>query len=69
MRVALAQIVSGIDPERNLGLVRDAATRGAAAGARMVVLPEATMCAFGVSLAPIAQPLNGPWADAVRESG
>jgi predicted amidohydrolase len=67
VRVALAQIVSGIDPERNLGLVRDAATRAAAAGARMVVLPEATMCAFGVSLAPIAQPLNGPWADAVRE--
>ncbi len=25
------------------------------------------MCAFGVSLAPIAQPVNGPWADAVRE--
>jgi predicted amidohydrolase len=31
-----------------------------------VVFPEATMCAFGVSLAPIAEPLDGPWATAVR---
>jgi predicted amidohydrolase len=31
-----------------------------------VVLPEATMCAFGVSLAPVAQPLDGPWASGVR---
>ena len=37
--------------------------QAAAAGARMVVLPEATMCAFGVSLAPVAEPLDGPWAD------
>lgn len=67
MRIALAQIVSGIDPQRNLDLVRDAAGQAAAAGARVVVLPEATMCAFGVSLAPIAQPLDGPWATAVRD--
>lgn len=66
MRIALAQIVSSIDPARNLGLVADAAEQAAAAGARLVVLPEATMCAFGVSLAPIAEPLDGPWADAVR---
>jgi len=64
--VALAQIVSGIHPERNLALVADAARDAAAAGARMVVLPEATMCSFGVSLAPIAQPLDGPWASGVR---
>ncbi len=66
MRIALAQIVSSIDPTRNLGLVADAAQQAAEAGARIVVLPEATMCAFGVALAPIAQPLDGPWADAVR---
>jgi len=66
MRIALAQIVSYIDPQRNLGLVDDAARQAAAAGARLVLLPEATMCAFGVSLAPIAQPLDGPWAQAVR---
>lgn len=66
MRIALAQIVSTIDPARNLVLVRDAAGQAAAAGARLLVLPEATMCAFGVSLAPIAEPLDGPWATAVR---
>jgi predicted amidohydrolase len=66
VRIALAQIVSGIDPARNLDLVRDAAGQAAAAGARIVVLPEATMCAFGVSLAPVAEPLDGSWADAVR---
>ena len=66
MRVALAQIVSSIDPARNLRLVADAAERSAAAGAALVVLPEATMCAFGVSLAPIAEPLDGRWATAVR---
>ena len=67
MRIALAQIVSSIDPERNLGLVADAAREAAKAGARIVVLPEATMCAFGVALAPVAQPLDGPWASAVRD--
>src|SRR5262249_24586959 len=29
--------------------------------------PEATMCRFGVPLAPVAQPLDGPWANAVRD--
>ncbi len=66
MLVALAQIVSSVDPSRNLTLVADAARRAAEAGARMVVLPEATMCAFGVALAPVAEPLDGPWATAVR---
>lgn len=66
MRIALAQIVSGIDPRANLTLVESAARDAALAGARVVVLPEATMCAFGVSLAPIAEPLDGPWATAVR---
>jgi deaminated glutathione amidase len=31
-----------------------------------VVFPEATMCRFGVPLAPIAEPVDGPWADGVR---
>ena len=66
MRIALAQIVSSIDPQRNLALVADAATQAAKAGARIVVLPEATMCSFGVALAPVAEPLDGPWANAVR---
>jgi deaminated glutathione amidase len=67
MRIALAQILSGTDPGQNLELVREYTVRAADAGAKLVVFPEATMCRFGVPLAPIAQPLNGPWADSVRQ--
>ncbi|MCK0175720.1 carbon-nitrogen hydrolase family protein [Mycolicibacterium sp. F2034L] len=66
MRIALAQIASTTDPARNLDLVEDATRRAADAGARLVLFPEATMCRFGVPLAPIAEPLDGPWADRVR---
>ncbi len=66
MRIAVAQILSGTDPDNNLHLVRDYAGRAAEAGARLVVFPEATMCRFGVPLAPIAEPVDGPWADGVR---
>src|SRR6478736_4943465 len=55
MRVALAQIRSGTDPSANLGLVEDYTRRAADAGARLVLFPEATMCRFGVPLAPIAE--------------
>ena len=66
MRIALAQILSGSDPTANLELVREHARRAADAGARLVVFPEATMCRFGVPLAPIAEPIDGPWAHGVR---
>ncbi len=66
MRVALAQILSGTDPAANLQLVREYTGRAADAGATLVVFPEATMCRFGVPLAPIAEPIDGPWADGVR---
>lgn len=66
MRIALAQILSGSDPAANLELVRKYSAQAAAAGARLVVFPEATMCRFGVPLAPIAEPVDGPWADGVR---
>jgi predicted amidohydrolase len=66
MRIALAQILSGSDPAANLRLVREYAGRAADAGARVVVFPEATMCRFGVPLAPIAEPVDGPWANGVR---
>ncbi len=67
MRIALAQILSGTDPAANLRLVGDYSVRAAAAGARLVVFPEATMCRFGVPLAPIAEPVTGPWVDGVRD--
>jgi predicted amidohydrolase len=66
MRIALAQILSGTDPAANLQLVREYTARAADAGATLVVFPEATMCRFGVPLGPIAEPVDGPWADGVR---
>jgi predicted amidohydrolase len=66
MRIALAQIQSGAEPEANLGLVEEYTRRAADAGASLVLFPEATMCRFGVPLAPIAEPLDGSWASGVR---
>lgn len=66
MRIACAQISSGTDPAANLTLVADWTRRAADAGARLVVFPEATMCRFGVPLGPVAEPLDGRWADGVR---
>jgi deaminated glutathione amidase len=59
MRIALAQILAGTEPAANLGLVEDYTRLAADAGARLVIFPEATMCRFGVPLAPIAEPLDG----------
>ncbi len=66
MRIALAQVVSTADPSANLHLVSSAVRDAAEAGARLLVLPEATMCRFGVPLGPVAEPLDGPWAGGVR---
>ena len=67
MRVALAQISAGTDPVANLDLVSEYSRRAVEAGAQLVVFPEATMCRFGVPLAPVAEPPAGPWASRVRE--
>jgi predicted amidohydrolase len=66
VRIALAQIITGRETERNLDLVRDYARRAKDGGAELVVFPEATMRAFGNSLLDIAEPLDGPWAAEVR---
>lgn len=66
MRIALAQIITGRETERNLDLVRDYARRAKDGGAELVVFPEATMRAFGNSLLEVAEPLDGPWAAEVR---
>jgi predicted amidohydrolase len=68
MRIALAQILSGTDPTANLQLVREYSRQAADAGAKLVVFPEATMCRFGVPLGPVAEPVDGPWADGVRRA-
>lgn len=66
MRIALAQIRSGTDPAANLDLVDRYSRQAADAGAALVLFPEATMCRFGVPLAPVAEPRDGRWADGVR---
>ena len=66
MRVALAQLSSTTDPLANLALVREYVDRAARDGAELVVLPEATMHSFQRSPAEAAEPLDGPWANAVR---
>ena len=62
----VAQIQSGTEPAANLEQVGDYTRRAADAGASLVLFPEATMCRFGVPLAPVAEPVDGPWADGVR---
>jgi predicted amidohydrolase len=66
MRIALAQLLSSPDPASNLRLVEDYTQRAADDGAALVVFPEAMMCRFGTPLTPVAEPVDGPWADGVR---
>ncbi|KWX66731.1 carbon-nitrogen hydrolase family protein [Mycobacterium sp. NAZ190054] len=67
MRIALAQIRSGTDPTGNLALIEEYTGRAAEAGASLVLFPEAAICRFGVPLARVAEPFDGPWATAVRD--
>jgi predicted amidohydrolase len=67
MRIALSQIVADPDPAANLTTIKSATKEAASKGARVVVFPEATMACFGVPLGPVAEPLDGPWAGAVRD--
>jgi predicted amidohydrolase len=68
LKIALAQVTSTVDPAENLAMLDRYTARAAALGARLVVFPEAMMrCFGGGSLSEIAQPLDGPWATAVRE--
>jgi predicted amidohydrolase len=67
MRIALAQIVSTPDPERNMRTVAHQTRKAAASGAQLVLFPEATMIRLGTDLARVAEPLDGPWAESVRK--
>ncbi|KQU06820.1 hydrolase [Rhodococcus sp. Leaf7] len=66
MRISLAQITASRDPQENIDLVRSSVHDAVDAGARLCVLPEATMRRFGGSIVDVAEPLDGPWATAVR---
>ncbi|GAB2973363.1 carbon-nitrogen hydrolase family protein [Amycolatopsis acidiphila] len=65
LRIGLSQVTSSEDPAENLELIRAEVARAAAEGARVVVFPEAAMVRFGVSLKPLAEPVDGPWAKSV----
>jgi predicted amidohydrolase len=67
LRVAVAQILSGSDPEENLELVATHTANAAEQDAQLVVFPEATMRRFGLPLAEIAEPLDGPWSQQLRK--
>lgn len=67
MKIALAQVLSTSDPQRNLVMVRDYAKQAKEAGASLVVFPEAMQIAFGNDLARNAQALDGPWATLIRQ--
>ena len=67
MRIALGQLLSTYDPGENLRAVADLARRAGEDGADLLVMPEATMFAFGRSLKGVAEPLDGPWAGAVTD--
>jgi predicted amidohydrolase len=66
VKIALAQIITGREVQRNLDVLEEYARQAKEGGAELVVFPEATMRAFGNSLHDIAEPLDGPWANRVR---
>nr|WP_306305763.1 carbon-nitrogen hydrolase family protein [Mobilicoccus pelagius] len=67
LTVAACQITASGEPRENLETIREAATRAAHGGARLVVLPEAAMACFGTDLSAVAQPLDGEFATGVRK--
>ncbi|HWC24045.1 MAG TPA: carbon-nitrogen hydrolase family protein [Flexivirga sp.] len=67
MKVSAAQMSSTADPVLNLQDIEKNVRNAADSGARLVVFPEASMCPFGTDLASVAEPLDGPFATALRE--
>ncbi|NIL77349.1 carbon-nitrogen hydrolase family protein [Rhodococcus sp. B10] len=68
LTVAIAQIATGAEPDKNLDKVLRSIRSAAARGARIVLLPEASLVRFGVDPAPFAEALDGPWAKAISEA-
>jgi deaminated glutathione amidase len=67
LTVVAAQVRSGTDPVLNLAQAREAVRRAAGAGARLVVLPEATSASFARNPKRAAEPLDGPFGTGIRE--
>ncbi|MGA4669563.1 carbon-nitrogen hydrolase family protein [Propionibacteriaceae bacterium Y1923] len=65
IRVAAVQVRSTSDPAENLDLIAEQARQAVDQGARLVVFPEAMMVNFTTRLAPVAEPLDGPFVQRV----
>lgn len=68
MRVGIVQCAVGADKAANTERLVSLIGRAAAAGADLVVAPEASMYGFGDGsepLAPVAEPLDGPFGTAL----
>jgi predicted amidohydrolase len=68
MKVAVAQFASGVEKAANVERIADLTAQAAKAGARLVVFPEGAMHTFGEltdDLRPAAEPLDGPFVDAL----
>jgi predicted amidohydrolase len=71
MRVAVVQFSAGEDKPANLARLVGLVGEAAAAGATLVVAPEAAMHGFGTGktpLAPVAEPLDGPFVTGVQKA-
>ncbi len=68
-KLALAQIAVGGDKRANLATIEARAHQAAAAGARLVVFPEASMHFFGdpaLPLGPVAESVGGAFTTALQ---
>ncbi|MCW4466357.1 carbon-nitrogen hydrolase family protein [Glutamicibacter sp. MNS18] len=67
MKIAMAQVLSTENPQRNLEIIRELSGQAAEQGGRIVVFPEAMQIAMGNDLLEAAEPVDGHWANSVRQ--
>lgn len=67
LTIALAQLRSALDPAHNAEAVARLAREAWAAGAQVLVCPEATMASFAASVLDAAEPTDGSFATRMRE--
>lgn len=67
LQIAGCQWTSTGDPSANLARIDELTGEAAERGARLVVHPEAAMASFARRLDTVAEPLDGRFADGVRE--